>query len=126
MNRKTLLTALPAALLILGTGAANAGKTIEEAGALACVIDKWDEKEPEKGHKLVNSVARCVDIPNDPAQPKYSQQCPGKYEYMPDGSWKPAARALTPTRMETRNSNPGRRVRPSRTTRTSHRRHRQI
>ena len=38
MNRKTLLTALPAALLILGTGAANAGKTIEEAGALACVI----------------------------------------------------------------------------------------
>jgi hypothetical protein len=58
MNRKTLLTALPAVLLILGTGAANAGKTIEEAGALACVMDKWDEKEPEKGHKLVDSVQR--------------------------------------------------------------------
>ena len=88
MKLKHLFLAAPAALLVLGNGAANAGKTIEEAGALACVIDKWDEKEPEKGHKLVDFVARCVDIPNDPAQPKYSQQCPGKYEYMPDGSWK--------------------------------------
>jgi hypothetical protein len=35
MNRTILLTALPAALLFLGTGPANAGKTIEEAGALA-------------------------------------------------------------------------------------------
>ena len=88
MNRTILLTALPAALLFLGTGPANAGKTIEEAGALACVMDKWDEKEIEKGHKLVDSSARCIDIPNDPADPKYSQVCPGKYEYMPDGSWK--------------------------------------
>jgi hypothetical protein len=88
MNRKTLLTTLPAALLILGIGAANAGKTIEEAGALACVNDKWEEKEVEKGHKLVDAAVRCVDIPNDPAAPKYSQECVGKYEYMPDGSWK--------------------------------------
>jgi hypothetical protein len=25
-------------------GAANAGETINEAGALACINDKWDEK----------------------------------------------------------------------------------
>jgi len=88
MNRKALMIALPATLLILGVGASKAGQTIEEAGALACVTDKWDEKEPEKGHKLVDAVSRCVDIPNDPAAPKYSQECAGKYEYMPDGSWK--------------------------------------
>jgi hypothetical protein len=88
MTLKHLFLAAPAALLLLGNGAAKAGQTIEEAGALACVMDKWGEKEVEKGHKLVDSSARCIDIPNDPADPKYSQVCPGKYEYMPDGSWK--------------------------------------
>jgi hypothetical protein len=88
MNPRHLLLAMPAALLIFGSGAASAGETINEAGALACVMDKWDEKEVEKGHKLVDAVARCIDIPNDPTAPKYSQECKGKYEYMPDGSWK--------------------------------------
>ena len=37
MTLKHLFLAAPAALLVLGGGAANAGKTIEEAGALACV-----------------------------------------------------------------------------------------
>ena len=88
MNPKQLLIAVPAALFMLGNGTANAGQTINEAGALACVTDKWDEKEPEKGHKLVDAAVRCVDIPNDPAAPKYTQECVGKYEYMPDESWK--------------------------------------
>jgi hypothetical protein len=88
MTLKHLFLAAPAALLVLGGGAANAGKTIEEAGALACVNDKWDEKEPEKGHKLVDFAGRCVDIPNDPATPKFAEDCVGNYEYMPDGSWK--------------------------------------
>ncbi len=88
MSPKLLIVALPVALVVLGPGAAKAAETISEAGALACVTDKWDEKEVEKGHKLVESAVRCVDIPNDPAAPKYSQACPGKYEYMPDGSWK--------------------------------------
>ena len=70
MNRKTLLTALPAVLLILGTGAANAGKTIEEAGALACVMDKWDEKEVEKGHKLVDSVRPLRRHPQRSSRPE--------------------------------------------------------
>ena len=52
--------------------------------------DKWDEKEPEKGHKLVDAVQRCVVVPDDSSAPKYPQDCTGKYEYMPDGSWKGA------------------------------------
>jgi hypothetical protein len=88
MDLKLLFAAVPAALLILGAGAAKAGETINEAGALACVTDKWDVKEPEKGHKLVDAADRCIDIPNDAADPKYTQECVGKYEYMPDESWK--------------------------------------
>ena len=41
-----------------------------------------------KGHKLVDYAGRCVDIPDDPAAPKYTEDCAGKYEYMPDKSWK--------------------------------------
>ena len=70
MNLKQLFVAVPAALLILGIGVANAGQTINEAGALACVNDKWDEKEADKGHKLVDYAGRCMTIPSDPAAPK--------------------------------------------------------
>ena len=58
------------AVLILGSGAAKAGQTINDVGAMACVNDKWDVKEPEKGHKLVDYAGRCVDIPDDAAAPK--------------------------------------------------------
>jgi hypothetical protein len=90
MKLAHLLATVLAALLILGSGTANAGQTINEAGAIVCVNDKWDEKEPEKGHKLVDAVQRCVIIPNDAAQPKFVEDCVGKYEYMPDKSWKAA------------------------------------
>ena len=90
MNSKQLFVAMPVALLILGNGMANAGKTINEAGVLVCVNDKWDEKEPEKGHKLVDYAGRCVGVPDDPAAPKYTEDCAIKYEFMPDGSWKNA------------------------------------
>ncbi len=88
MSAKQLLIAVPAAILMLSNAPAKAAQTIEETGALACVTDKWDEKEVEKGHKLVDAAVRCVDIPDDEAAPKYSQDCVGKYEYMPDESWK--------------------------------------
>ena len=88
MKLKQLFVAVPAALILLGSGAANAGQTINEAGAIACVTDKWDEKEVEKGHKLVDAVQRCILIPNDPAAEKFAEDCVGKYEYMPDKSWK--------------------------------------
>ena len=90
MNLKHLFVAVPAALIILGSGTANAGQTINEAGALAGVTDKWDEKEVEKGHKLVDYAGRYVAIPDDPTVPKSTGDCVGKYEYMPDGSWKGA------------------------------------
>lgn len=77
-----------AALPLLGVGMANAGEPVKDTGAMACVTDKWDEKEPEKGHKLVDAAMRCVLVPDDPAKPTISQDCTGKYEYMPDESWK--------------------------------------
>ena len=88
MHFKPLFAAVPAALLVFGSGVANAGQTINEAGALACVNDKWDVKEPEKGHKLVDYAGRYVAIPDDSGAPKRTGECVGKYEYMPDGSWK--------------------------------------
>src|SRR5262245_65062637 len=62
MNLKHLFVAVPTALSILGNWTANAGQTMNQAGAIACVNDKWDVKEPEKGHKLVDYVGRCVLI----------------------------------------------------------------
>jgi hypothetical protein len=88
MKPRYLLAAVSAAVLILSSGTGNAGQTINEAGALACVTDKWDVKEPEKGHKLVEYAGRCVDIPDDPAALKLTEDCKGNYEYMPGGSWK--------------------------------------
>jgi hypothetical protein len=88
MKPKHLLAVVPTALLILASGTANAGQTINEAGVLVCVNDKWDEKEVEKGHKLVDYAGRCVNVPNDPGAEKVTEDCVGKYEYMPDGSWK--------------------------------------
>jgi len=87
-NLKRLLVAVPAAILALGGGVANAGTTVEEAGVLVCVSDKWNEKELEKGHKLVDYAGRCVKVPDDSATTKSTEACSGTYEYMPDGTWK--------------------------------------
>jgi hypothetical protein len=56
MNLMQLFLAVPAGLFTLGTGAANADQTVDMAGAIACVNDKWTESEPEKGHKLADLV----------------------------------------------------------------------
>ena len=48
---------------MLLSGVVKAGETIEESGAIACVNDKWDEKEIAEGHKLVVYAGRCVKIP---------------------------------------------------------------
>jgi hypothetical protein len=45
-------------------------------------------KKVEKGHKLVDWAGRCVTVPDDAAVPKATAECVGKYEYMPDESWK--------------------------------------
>jgi hypothetical protein len=89
MTRSTSFVGLAAVLFTFGVGAANAGTTIEESGALTCVTDKWDETEPDKGHKLVDAAMRCVFIPKEGSAGEMgSQDCVGKYEYMPDESWK--------------------------------------
>jgi hypothetical protein len=89
MNLNQLFIAVPTTLIILGNGAASAGSTIDKVGALACVIDKWNASEPEKGHKLVDYAGRCINIPDDPTiTPMATEDCVGKYEYMPDESWK--------------------------------------
>ena len=85
---KLIFVVSTVAFLIFGNGLANAGQTLNEAGAIACVNDKWDVKEPEKGHKLVDYAGRCVLIPDDAAAPKSTADCVGKYEYMPDGKFK--------------------------------------
>jgi hypothetical protein len=88
MNLKPVVAAALAAVLSLSAVPASAGQTINEATALACVVDKWDEKEPDKGHKLVDYAGRCIEVPDDHAAPIFAEDCVGKYEYMPDGSWK--------------------------------------
>lgn len=84
------IVALSIALLLLSfttVSTATAGK-VDEAGALACVNDKWDEKEVAKDHKVVDYAGRCLAIPNDAGGAITSEDCTGKYEYMPDKSWK--------------------------------------
>lgn len=88
MTFKLPFVVVPAALLSLGATAALAGETFQQSGALGCIIDKWNEKEVEKGHKLVDSAIRCAVIPDDPNEEKVFETCSGKYEYKPDESWK--------------------------------------
>ena len=116
MNLKRLFVAVSPALLVLGIGVANAGQTVNEEGVLACVNDKWDEKEVDKGHKLVDYAGRCMTIPSDPAAEKVPLDCVGKYEYMPDGSWKGSG-TCTDTRKDGKSIH-GKRVRTSRSTLT--------
>ena len=78
MKLSSLFLAVPAALFVLGSGAASAGEAISDAGAFACVADKWAETEPEKAHKWVDYVGRCVGIPDASAAPKYTEDCVGK------------------------------------------------
>ena len=66
MNLKHLFIAVAAALFILGGGTANAGDTPNELGALAGLIDKWNESEPDKGHKLVDYAGRSLPSPTIP------------------------------------------------------------
>src|SRR5262245_54195769 len=75
---------------------------------MASVNDKWDEKEPEKGHKLVDTlVAECTSLTTHRV---------GNDEYMSEGSWKAQRTATYPSKVETHCPKPGRRARTSRNT----------
>ena len=54
------------------------------------MTDKWNEWGTDKGHKLVEYACQCVNIPDDPAAPKTTEDCVGNYEYVPNASWKGA------------------------------------
>ncbi len=88
MNLKHNFMVVAVALVAAGAGTAKAGEAIDEAGAIVCVVDKWDEKEVEKAHKLVDYAGRCVKVSNLAGGDKVLEECAGKYEYMPDESWK--------------------------------------
>ena len=84
---KRIIIAVPAVFLVFSSCVAIA-KTINKAGALVCVTDKYTEKELEKGHKLADWVGRCVGIPDNSAAEMYTSDCVGKYEFKPDQSYK--------------------------------------
>ena len=102
MNLMHVLMASTAAFLILGSGAAKAGQTIDEAGAIACVNDKWDVKEPEKGHKLVDYAGRCVNVPMMPQHRSPLPTAKGSTSTCLMKVGRAAGPAPTPTRVETR------------------------
>ncbi len=60
MNFRMLTAVVPATLFAISAGMAAAGESVNVAGTMACVNDKWDEKEPAKGHKLADYAGRCV------------------------------------------------------------------
>ena len=102
MNFKQLSVGVPPLLLLLDAGVANAGQTINEAGAIACVNDKWDVKEPEKGHKLVDYAGRCINVPTMPPHPSPRRTAPESTNTCPMEVGKAAGPALTPIRVGTR------------------------
>lgn len=87
---KHFIPLLPALLVLVSDGAALAGNSVNETGAIVCVNAKWEEKEVKKGHKFVEYAGPCVIIPDDASLPKKVEDCAGNYEFMPDGSWKSA------------------------------------
>jgi len=82
------IVAAPALLLVICGPAAGAERTAEGSGAIACITDTWNVKEPETGHKFIDYAGRCIFIPSDAAADKATQECVGKFEYMPDNSYK--------------------------------------
>jgi hypothetical protein len=57
MNLMQPFLAVPAAFLMVGNSVAIAGQTVDVAGAIACVMDKWDYM-PDKSWK---GAGTCTD-----------------------------------------------------------------
>src|SRR6476660_3383444 len=85
MNLMHIFVASTAAFLILGSGAAKAGQTINDVGAIACVNDKWDVSlKRTQVDRLRGSMRK------DPRRSHRTEVHGGlrRKKYMPDGSWK--------------------------------------
>ncbi len=52
------------------------------------MTDKWDDRSRKRDTKLVDYPGRCIAIADSSAAPKQVEECSGKYEFMPDESWK--------------------------------------
>ena len=102
MSLKHLFVAVPAAFFILGNGAANAGQTMNEVGAIACVNDKWDESEPDKGHKLVDSLVDAYSSPTIPPHRSPRRIAWGSTSTCQIRAGRATGPALTPLKVETR------------------------
>jgi hypothetical protein len=76
---------------LLAQSGHSARRAVRQLLTQSGLFSPANESEPNKGHKLVEHVCRCVNIPDDPAAPKTPEDCAGNYEYTPDGSWKGAA-----------------------------------
>lgn len=85
MTPKQIFAATALSLSICGGASADPGR--DEAGVIVCVNDKWAETEVAKDHKTVDYAGRCVKVPDDASAAKATEECSGKYEYMPDKSW---------------------------------------
>ena len=61
-SKSVVFLAVPAAFIILGNSVAIAGETVDMAGAIACVNDKWTESElwPEHLVGLFQLLAACA------------------------------------------------------------------
>ncbi|MFT3730355.1 MAG: hypothetical protein QM780_02865 [Hyphomicrobium sp.] len=75
-------------VLISALASPTTAATGQETGVIVCMTDKWDEKEVAKGHKIADYTGRCITVPHDTARETIVSDCIGKYEYMPDGTWK--------------------------------------
>jgi hypothetical protein len=112
MNFMHVLVASTAAFLILGSGSAKAGQTINEDSVITCVVDKWDEKEPEKGHKLVDYAARCIEVPDDHAA-RSRRTASANTSTCPTEAGRAPAPAPGTSRVATTSATRGRRARTS-------------
>ena len=91
---KRIIIAVPAVFLVFSSCVAIA-KTINKAGALVCVTDKYTEKELEKGHKLADWVGRCVGIPDNSTAEMYTSDCIGNTSLSPTKAIRPLGAALS-------------------------------
>lgn len=85
--RANLCAAIGLIIAIASGPSAVAGQMVDEPGVIVCVSDKWAEKEIGKDHKIVDYAGRCVKIPDATTATKTTEECTGKYEYMPASSW---------------------------------------
>ena len=101
MKFKQMFAAMAAALLILSSGAANAGETINEAGTTACATDKWNELSLRRDTSWSTSLA---DASASTTIPPYRVAHMTAWESTSTclmGAGRAAELALAPTKVET-------------------------